>query len=287
VRALGPFRLLLIMAPTLALTCALAGTLFGAPARAQTLTPPPATHATPHKPAPKKPVAKAKPAGKTVTKTVTKTTTRTVTKTAVKIAPVVAPRRAGPPRHPVHGATLHTAIVAAPVAPPKPVIAAAKPAAKPALPAKPPLPADEGPVTHLHIPRYVSLKTDDVNMRKGPGTRYPVDWIYKRRELPVKVEREFDIWRLVEDSDGVKGWMQQNTLVGRRSFVITGADPRTLRAEADSNSAAVAMLKPGVVGRIHSCDAGAAWCQVQVGGYRGWLQRSDFWGTDAGEAVVP
>jgi SH3-like domain-containing protein len=283
VRALGPFRLLLIMAPTLALTCALAGTLFGAPARAQTLTPPPATHATPHKPAPKKPVAKAKPAGKTVTKTVTKTTTRTVTKTAVKIAPVVAPRRAGPPRHPVHGATLHTAIVAAPVAPPKPVIAAAKPA----LPAKPPLPADEGPVTHLHIPRYVSLKTDDVNMRKGPGTRYPVDWIYKRRELPVKVEREFDIWRLVEDSDGVKGWMQQNTLVGRRSFVITGADPRTLRAEADSNSAAVAMLKPGVVGRIHSCDAGAAWCQVQVGGYRGWLQRSDFWGTDAGEAVVP
>jgi len=200
-------------------------------------------------------------------------------KHAAKKVPVIAPKHGAAPRRPVHPAALPAPVTAKP--PAKPVV---KQAAKPAPPA---IPADEGTVTHLHLPRYLSLKTDDVNMRSGPGARYPVLWTYKRRELPVKVEREFDVWRAVEDMDGVKGWVHQATLTSRRSFVITGTDPRTLRAEADANSAAVAVLKPGVVGRIQNCAAGAAWCQVQVAGYRGWLERDAFWGTDPGEAVAP
>jgi len=164
---------------------------------------------------------------------------------------------------------------------------APKPGPKPAAPVKPAIPADQGTVTGLHLPRYASLKTDDVNMRSGPGSRYPVLWTYKRRELPVRIEREFDIWRLVEDMDGTRGWVHQATLTGRRTFVITGTEARELRSEASDSSAAVAVLKPGVVGRIRACDANAAWCQVQVGEYRGWLARADFWGSDAGEAVVP
>jgi SH3-like domain-containing protein len=124
-------------------------------------------------------------------------------------------------------------------------------------------------------------------MRSGPGSRYPVLWTYKRRELPVRIEREFDVWRLVEDMDGTKGWVHQATLTGRRTFVITGSEPRTLRADAADSAAAVAILKPGVVGRIKACDANAPWCSVQVGEYRGFLARADFWGVDAGEAVAP
>jgi SH3-like domain-containing protein len=157
---------------------------------------------------------------------------------------------------------------------------------KPELPA-PALPANVGTVTHLPLPRYVSLKSDEVNMRSGPGFRYPVLWTYKRRDLPMKVEREFDVWRLVEDMDGIKGWVQQNTLTGKRNFVVIGTEPLSLRAEADASSDAVAILKPGVVGHVRSCNAGAAWCQVQVAGYRGWLERNAFWGTDPGEAVQP
>ena len=202
--------------------------------------------------------------------------------TARKV-PVITPRHNGAPRHPVHPAAKAVPVTAK---------LAAKPAVKPpvklaAKPAPPAIPADEGTVTHLHLPRYLSLKTDDVNMRSGPGARYPVLWTYKRRDLPMKVEREFDVWRAVEDMDGVKGWVHQATLTSKRSFVITGTDPRTMHADADANSAAVAVLKPGVVGRIHDCAAGAAWCQVQVGGYRGWLERDTFWGTDPGEAVTP
>ena len=211
----------------------------------------------------------------------------THTKAGKKIAvkkshgvPVVSPRHGVVPRQERH----KSARLVTPVIPPKP---APKLPAKPAAPAKPAIPADQGTMTGLHLPRYASLKTDDVNMRSGPGARYPVLWTYKRRELPVRIEREFDIWRLVEDMDGTKGWLHQATLTGRRTFVITGTESRDLRTEASDTSAAVAVLKPGVVGRIRACEANAAWCQVQVGEYRGWLARADFWGSDAGEAVAP
>jgi SH3-like domain-containing protein len=192
-----------------------------------------------------------------------------------KAPPVVAARH-GKPRKPVHPA--------APITTPKPKAAPA-PAKAPA--ARPALPPNVGTVTHLPLPRYVSLRSDEVNMRSGPGERYPVLWLYKRHELPVKIEREFDVWRLVEDMDGIKGWVHAATVTGRRTFVITGTDDVPLRSEAADTSGAVAVLKPGVVGRILACDAGAAWCRVQVGDYRGFLPRASFWGTDAGEAVAP
>ena len=247
---------------------ALAALLLAAPAAAQT---------------PEVPATPPHTASKTTTR---KTAAGKTTHAAAKPAhtPVVSPHHGPVPRKPVHRAPLLT-----PTAKdlPKPVVKPAPKPAKPAAPAKPPIPADQGTVTGLHLPRYASLKTDDVNMRSGPGSRYPVLWTYKRRELPVRIEREFDVWRLVEDMDGIKGWVHQATLTGRRSFVITGSEPRTMRSEASDSASAVAVLKPGVVGRIKSCDANAAWCQVQVGDYRGWLARADFWGSDAGEAVAP
>ena len=82
----------------------------------------------------------------------------------------------------------------------------------------------------------------------------------------------------------MRGWVQEVMVMGRRSFVVTGAD-RTLRQDADPKSRAVAILKPGVIGRIRTCAAGADWCQVQVDDYRGWLRRDEFWGTLPGEAV--
>ncbi len=201
-------------------------------------------------------------------------------KTAGRHVPVVTPRHRLPARTAV-AAAKKVAIRREPP-PPPPVVQPA-----PAKPAPPPIPADVGTNTGLHLPRYASLKSDDVNMRVGPAERYPVIWTYKRRELPVRIEREFDIWRLVEDMDGVRGWVHQATLTGRRTFVITGTADRTIRADSSETADAVAVLKPGVVGRVKSCEAGKDWCQVQVADYRGWLQRTDMWGVDAGEAVGP
>jgi SH3-like domain-containing protein len=149
------------------------------------------------------------------------------------------------------------------------------------------LPDPEKPEgTAPKLPRFASLRSDDVNMRAGPGTRYRIDWVYKRRDLPVEIEREFDVWRWVRDADGIQGWVHQATLMGRRSFIIQKADA-TLRSEANDASSAVAILKPGVIGRIRSCEAASEWCNVQTGSYRGYLRRAQFWGVLPDEVISP
>ena len=101
----------------------------------------------------------------------------------------------------------------------------------------------------------------------------------------MEILREFEVWRLVEDPDGIKGWVHQATLTGRRSFIVT-ANEATLRHEAQDGAAPVAILKVGVIGHIRSCQAGSDWCQVQAGDYRGYLKRSQFWGALPGEALA-
>ena len=169
----------------------------------------------------------------------------------------------------------------------------------------------KGSNTGLPLPRFASLRADDVNLRGGPGTRYPIQWVYKRRDLPVEIEREFDVWRLIEDSDGVKGWVHQATLVGSRSFVVVApgsparptagapgssatevagasvAGSQLLRSGPQEDAAVVAILKPGVIGRIRACPAGSDWCRVSLKEYSGWLPRAAFWGLLPGETIQP
>jgi SH3-like domain-containing protein len=156
--------------------------------------------------------------------------------------------------------------------------------AKPGTAATPATEPPKGGVTGLPLPRWASLRADEVNLRTGPGTRYPIEWVYRRRDLPVQIEREFEVWRLIADQEGVKGWVHQATLTGRRSFVALGAE-RVVRRSADDAAAAVARLQPGVVGRLRSCDPKIVWCEVQVGEYRGFLKREEIYGTYPGEPV--
>ena len=163
----------------------------------------------------------------------------------------------------------------------------AKPAPKPpeAKLAEPPAAAEptKGAVTGQPLPRWAGILYDGVKLRVGPGQRYPVDWIYRRPDQPVRVLREFETWRLIEDHEGVKGWVHQSNLTGRRSFMVP--NERTLRRSAAEDAAAVAILRPGVVGRVRGCAATEAWCEVRVGDYRGWIKREGLWGMSPGEAV--
>ncbi len=176
-----------------------------------------------------------------------------------------------------------------PPAKPPAAAAAVTPPTPPPVPVEPPKQAEgdttKGSASGLPLPRFVALRSDDVNLRAGPGTRYPIEWVYKRRELPVEILREFEVWRLVQDSDGIKGWVHQATLTGRRSFIVNSGDI-TLRHDAEDSATAVAILKSGVIGHIRSCQASSDWCQVQVSDYRGFLKRSQFWGALPNETVA-
>jgi SH3-like domain-containing protein len=136
--------------------------------------------------------------------------------------------------------------------------------------------------TGLPLPRFASLRANEVFMRTGPGTRYPVEWIYRRRDLPVQIIAEFDTWRKVRDWNGAVGWVHRAMLSGRRT-AITVADETVLRRAPDMNAPAVARAEAGVVARILSCDG--AWCRIDAGGMTGWAPRRTLWGTSANEKV--
>ena len=201
--------------------------------------------------------------------------------------PVTTPAK--PAEHKPNPAAAHGKTPAAathqatkPAAPPPHPPQAAAPVAPPvqAVPAEPP----KGSNTGLPLPRFASLRSDDVNFRSGPGTRYPIEWVYKRRDLPVEIEREFEVWRLVRDPQGSKGWVHQATLTGRRTAVVAGSE-RVLRQSTSDTAPPVAKLQAGVILRVRSCDAGSEWCQAQVGDYRGWIKRNEIWGVLPGEAI--
>ena len=186
------------------------------------------------------------------------------------------------PTHPLKPPPTPPDVVPPPISPASPPPG---PAPSSPVPQQAEAEAAKGSNTGLPLPRFAALRSDEVNLRAGPGTRYPIEWIYKRRELPVEILREFEVWRLVQDPEGIKGWVHQATLTGRRSFMVTGADA-TLRHDPQDNGAAVAILKPGVIGHVRSCVPASNWCQVQAGEYRGYLKRSQFWGTLPGEIVA-
>ncbi len=167
------------------------------------------------------------------------------------------------------------AATAAVVRPPEP---------EPPPAAAPPKPA-VGTVTGLPLPRFAALGSNQVNLRIGPDLRYRIEWTYQRRDLPVQIVEEHQIWRKIRDPEGTEGWVQRPLLNARRTFLVQGEAERTLRRRPEPDASPVAHLKPGVIGLVRRCEAGNAWCEVRVGDHSGWLRRSEIWGVAADEAI--
>ena len=138
--------------------------------------------------------------------------------------------------------------------------------------------------TGLPLPRYVSVRANEVNLRTGPGVQHPVEWVYRRQDLPLEIIAEYRNWRKIRDWQGALGWVHQSMLGGRRTFIVAGVE-RTLHAKGEANAAAVARLEPGVIGTIVECPDASDWCRVAAGAYDGWLQRRDIWGVYDNEVV--
>ena len=127
----------------------------------------------------------------------------------------------------------------------------------------------------LKVPRFVSLRFNTVNLRTGPGRQYPIEWIYKRRGLPVEVIHDQDTWRKVRDRWGTVGWIHVSNLIGRRTVLID-ASAVLLRNEPGDAAAAVARAAAGAVAQLKKCSG--AWCRISAEGHTGWVRRSAVWG---------
>ena len=140
--------------------------------------------------------------------------------------------------------------------------------------------ADLGKETGLRVPRFVSMNSSKVNVRAGPGTRYPIKWVFQRKTLPVQIIAESDTWRKIRDFEGIEGWVHQRMLSGRRRAVVTGAIQQ-LKREPQETAKTVALLEPGVILRLEKCSG--AWCLVEGRSYEGWIGRQSIWGVDAND----
>lgn len=139
-----------------------------------------------------------------------------------------------------------------------------------------------GRSTGLPLPRFASLRASKVNLRAGPGVRYPVEWVYQRQGLPVMIVAEFDAWRKVRDWRGTVGWIHRSMLTGKRTVVALGREV-VLRRKPGPDTPPVARIEAGVVARVLACED--AWCRVEAGGLRGWARRRTLWGTLPGERI--
>jgi len=134
-----------------------------------------------------------------------------------------------------------------------------------------------GPVTNLPLPRYVSMKAGKGNVRRGPGLTHKVDWVFVRKDIPLRITAEYGNWRRVQDMDGAGGWMHYSLLSGRRTVVIR-KDYTPLRTTPDVGSDPRAYAEQGVVGYLGTCLP--LWCRVRAEGHRGWVLKDEMWGVD-------
>ncbi|MEO1700716.1 MAG: SH3 domain-containing protein [Pseudomonadota bacterium] len=147
-----------------------------------------------------------------------------------------------------------------------------------------------GKYSNLPLPRFVSLKAEKVNMRVGPGKAYAVAWRYEKAGMPLEIIQEFDNWRRVRDVTGDTGWIHKSLLTNRRAGIASPwrvNDGNLQKAgvglydQPAREASRVALLKPGVMGPLPSCDG--IWCQMEVKTpdgrtLKGFVSQTDLWG---------
>lgn len=143
--------------------------------------------------------------------------------------------------------------------------------------------------TGLPIPRFVSLKSGKANMRVGPGGKYQVAWLYKKKGLPIEIIQEFDNWRKVRDAEGNEGWMLHSLLSGKRTAIINPWESDKTKGLADLKSddnpasSTIAKIEPGVVAQVDYC--GENYCHLTIGKKDGYVSKANVWGVYPDELI--
>ena len=130
-------------------------------------------------------------------------------------------------------------------------------------------------------PYWASIASGEAMMRTGPGRNYPGIWLYKRRDLPIRVVEIYPNWGKIGDPDGQQGWMLVTLLSDRRTAIVRPGPPRDIRTRPDASSPVRYRAEHGVVGRLEECNGG--WCRIAIGKREGWIAQGEIWGVGEGE----
>ncbi len=144
--------------------------------------------------------------------------------------------------------------------------------------------ADEGE-TGLTIPRFVSLRSNHINARSGPGSRYPIEWVYMQKSAPVEIIAEFELWRKIKDWQGSESWVHKSMLSGKRFVKVTAPGENNLYAKDDYKSKIIARVEDEVVGEIKKCPVNTDFCLISFEGAEGWMPRQNLYGIYPDEII--
>lgn len=135
----------------------------------------------------------------------------------------------------------------------------------------------------LALPRFVSLRNEKVNLRTGPGDRYPISWVYMEKGYPVEVIDEFELWRQIREVDGTTGWVHRTQIVGIRNAVVLEEDRLTTKPAMEART--IAIVQKGTIGKIEKCPKNSDFCLLSFGDTKGWMRKKLFFGVYPNEVV--
>mgnify|MGYP002852111617 CR=1 FL=1 len=139
--------------------------------------------------------------------------------------------------------------------------------------------------TGLPLPRMVSLRSSLINVRSGPGSRYPIEWVYKQKGAPVEIISEFELWRKIRDWEGTETWVHKAMLSGRRFVKVTAPGENNIYAKPEEGAKIIAKVEDGVVGEVEKCPNKNGMCLIKFDSVKGWMPRRDLFGIYDDEVI--
>ena len=140
--------------------------------------------------------------------------------------------------------------------------------------------AQKGVVTGYDIPRFVSLKSDKINLRVGPSINYPINLTYIKKNFPIEIIDVFDVWRKVRDHKNNTGWIKKGLLKGDR-FVLTGLDNKNVKIFNYPDGIEIGIIEKNNILYLEKCLEN--WCYISNKLIKGWISKDGIWGTYSAE----
>ncbi len=135
------------------------------------------------------------------------------------------------------------------------------------------------------LPRFASLHSSEINLRTGPGERFPIEWVYHRVSLPVEIIDEFEHWRKIRDVDNTTGWVHKKMLSGKRTALTLKGSQHTLYKKESISSKPIAYINGQIIVSLEECSPESDFCKVSFQKIRGYLMKKDLWGIYKQEAI--
>ena len=140
-----------------------------------------------------------------------------------------------------------------------------------------------GQVTGYKIPRFVSLKSDDVNLRIGSSTNYPIILKYVTKNMPVEITDEYERWRKIRDIQGNEGWIYGDLLKGDRFVIIVKNNESKIHIFSKPDGKPIGEIGKLNIARIKVCLK--KWCKIKFDNNTGWINKKNLWGIYENETI--